>query len=245
MAKKTNYSFRIRRIILHSIQKKHGWLMLLKGVDYYLRYTCVSRSILGRRVLDVGAGGKSVLTTKFSDCTSMDVYNLAGVDIIASATHLPFRDNSYDTVTCVDALEHFSRKERNLALEEIKRVTRLRAIVHTPIDDGRRFLGRRYDIMFQSWHKEAKGCEEKNTSEHIKNIEPSPMELEMHDFKLNETHNAALWLTYMRLQHMPTAFPISLISAWMYYLLNKKKDKQPPFWGALCIFNKNVLESNS
>jgi len=217
------------------------------SIDYHLRYSEASRLILGRKVLDVGAGGRSILALKFSNCISLDVNNLAGLDIVASATHLPFRDNAFDTVTCIDTLEHIPGKGRHMALEEIKRVARLRAIVHAPMDDGAKFSGRKYDILFQMWHKKTKGYEERNTSEHIKLKEPSPMELEAHGFKLKGTHNAELWLNYMRLQHLPIPQPIPQILGRIYYLLNKRKDKQPPFWGAICVYDKiraKLLDSN-
>jgi len=213
-------------------------LLLLRPVDYHLRYAEVSRSILGKRILDVGAGGRSVLAGKFDECISLDVNNLPGIDVIASATQLPFRDNAFDTVTCIDTLEHIPGKGRHMTLEEIKRVARLRAIVHAPMDDGATFSGRKYDILFQMWHKRAKGYEERNTSEHIKLKEPSPTELEAHGFKLKGTHNAELWLNYMRLQHLPIPQPLPRIFGWICYLLNRRKDNKSPFWGALCVYDK-------
>lgn len=50
--------------------------------------------------------------------------------IKAEATHLPFKDNSFDTALLIDILEHLEKDE--LALKEAARVVRNRIIVFVP-----------------------------------------------------------------------------------------------------------------
>jgi ubiquinone/menaquinone biosynthesis C-methylase UbiE len=83
----------------------------------------------GQALLDLGAGTKpyaSLYEPYFAASTSVDVdyspHDIAGVDTIASADDLPFKDASFDCVVCTEVLEHCRRPET--VLGEISRVLR-------------------------------------------------------------------------------------------------------------------------
>ena len=195
--------------------------------------------IVGPLVLDVGAGGRSRLCRILKKVISLDVRAISGVDIVASAWALPFRNNAFDVVVCVDTLEHIPREFRKRVLQELKRVTKRRVVVHGPLEDGLIYRGRVYDIAFQRWYLAVYGFEEKNTEEHIRYVEPSPKEFETEGFVVIGTHNADLWLKYMRLQYMPFKLHfVKMMLSWIYYLINKKKDEKPPFWGGTAVCDK-------
>ena len=71
-------------------------------VDRYVESVC--RDIHGP-ILDVGAG-KSRYRYLFPDYTSLDIKGSEGIDIIADARHLPFREESFTSVICTAVLEH-------------------------------------------------------------------------------------------------------------------------------------------
>ncbi len=231
-----NYRIRIAKW-LRPLGQISG-VFLLVGVDAYRRYSVVAGEIVGRSVLDVGAGGKSFLSTSRGSCVSVDLRRVPGLDILASATHLPLRSNSIDCVVSVDTIEHIARPYRDTAIGEMKRVARIAVVIHVPVESGSTFAGRRYDIAFSEWHKTAKGGIDKNVEEHMANVEPSPRELEGLGFTLKGTHNANLWLSYMRLSYS-FIWPLGLIMGHLYYLLKKRGDGVPPFWGAVGVYRKN------
>ncbi len=68
----------------------HSGVFLLYGVDAQRRYQAVAGHLVGRTILDVGAGGKSFLSLMSDSCVSTDIRKVPGLDVIASATHLPF-----------------------------------------------------------------------------------------------------------------------------------------------------------
>jgi len=232
---------RITARLLNPFSSLTGLLLLIE-VDRHQRYIEVAKEIVGSKICDIGAGGKSFFSLKWRDCVSVDIHKSLGVDIVASGTHLPFRFNSFDCVVCVDTIEHIPKTYRPLALEEIKRVAKMKAIVHTPVENGNIYRGRTYDLMFNEWYKKLNYYKEKNDQikEHIVNVEPCPPELEAHGFKLRGTHNARLWLLYMQIIcNFP--WPLGILLGQLYYLINSKKDKRPPFWGAIGVSEKSLI----
>lgn len=78
-------------------------------------------------ILDLGAGTKPyepLYRHYFAQRTSVDVasspHDISGVDVIASAEHVPFEDGTFDWVLCTEVLEHCPRPEA--VLREIHRV---------------------------------------------------------------------------------------------------------------------------
>ena len=78
-------------------------------------------------ILDAGAGTKPYLPVYqkyFSTCISFDMssspHNISCVDLISSATALPFQNDSFDCIVCTEVLEHLP--EPINVLNEFRRV---------------------------------------------------------------------------------------------------------------------------
>jgi SAM-dependent methyltransferase len=78
-------------------------------------------------ILDAGAGTKPYLPVYqkyFSSCISFDMstspHNITCVDLISSATALPFQSDSFDCIVCTEVLEHVP--EPINVLKEFRRV---------------------------------------------------------------------------------------------------------------------------
>lgn len=54
------------------------------------------------------------------------------VDVIGDARHLPFKDKSFDTVTCFEVIEHIPPTDRDIVLKEMERVARDIIIISVP-----------------------------------------------------------------------------------------------------------------
>jgi len=83
----TDYIYQVDRILLRRQVKKH------------------SRFVSGK-VLDIGAGGRSRYRQFFS-CESyikMDVEKNNNIDVVGSASDLPFEDSSFDSIVCTEVL---------------------------------------------------------------------------------------------------------------------------------------------
>jgi SAM-dependent methyltransferase len=85
------------------------------------------------RILDAGCGSGSILghLSAFGEVTGVDISPLAvaasrarrtGVVVQGSIDHLPFPDDEFDLVTCLDVLEH--TPDDVAVLRELRRVTR-------------------------------------------------------------------------------------------------------------------------
>lgn len=70
-----------------------------------------------RDLLVIGSG-----TTRYANGVHLDIDDFPGVDIVADAQKLPFRDRSFDGVLCEVVLEHVAHPQR--VIEECLRVLR-------------------------------------------------------------------------------------------------------------------------
>ncbi|MBI2099171.1 class I SAM-dependent methyltransferase [Candidatus Uhrbacteria bacterium] len=82
----------------------------------------ISRHGSAGRVLDVGCGSAASYAPHFPSRVCLDAAPGIGVDIVGDAHALPFPDNSFDLVLCIEVLEHLKSPER--AIAEMKRVLR-------------------------------------------------------------------------------------------------------------------------
>lgn len=216
-----------------------GAILCLVSVDTTKRYAGVSGELVQGSVLDIGAGGRSILTSKRPCTISVDIKFAHGVDIVASASSLPFRENVFTNVVCVDTIEHLPRDFRERALLEMIRVAEKKVIVHSPLEDGKNFVGGKYDRLFDDWYKGIYKHAELFTEEHIRNVEPHPKLFLTLEFRIKGTHNAQLWLNYMCSDFLPTNFKAgNKMISWMRFLLNKSKNRDPPYWGGICVYQK-------
>ncbi|MBL7206651.1 MAG: class I SAM-dependent methyltransferase [Candidatus Aenigmarchaeota archaeon] len=78
---------------------------------------------------------------------NLDVKHSPGLDIIADARHLPFKQDSFELILFTDVIEHLPEDEEDNALKEIHRTLRSngRVILSTPND---RFLFKYLDPSF-------------------------------------------------------------------------------------------------
>lgn len=67
------------------------------------------------KVLDIGSFDvNGSLKPLFKDYTGIDMREGKNVDIVASSHDLPFKNNTFDVVTCVETLEHDSNPFKTL-----------------------------------------------------------------------------------------------------------------------------------
>jgi SAM-dependent methyltransferase len=53
--------------------------------------------------------------------------------ILADVTHLPFKDSQFDTVICMEVLEHLDKEDGEKLFQELERVTKRQILITTPI----------------------------------------------------------------------------------------------------------------
>ena len=130
----------------------HFGTELKKGIYRYKNFPRFSYVLdllqPGQRVLDVG-----VFTGQFLDCLALSgkFQEVIGIDIvqkpgfrtisnnyefkIADATNLPFPDNYFDAVVCMEVLEHLEIPDFPKALAEIRRVCAGQLIMSVPYNE--------------------------------------------------------------------------------------------------------------
>lgn len=100
----------------------------------------ILKNITGKNVLEVGCG-RGYLAKKLSNkvkLTATDIYidpdlpiNNKKISFVeANIENLPFKDNNFETVICTHTLEHV--QNLNLAISELRRVTKKRLIIVVP-----------------------------------------------------------------------------------------------------------------
>lgn len=219
---------------------RNSWINAIvsfRSVDAHERYVKVAnylRKAHCHKILDVGSGSASSLKNMGFQVVSLDVKPEEHLDIVASATHLPFRNNTFDSVSAVDVLEHINHERRESAVVEMKRCGRI-VIVHTPLQNNEYFYGRVADLAILNFCKRFTSNVEQNTFEHVANGEPSPSDLERQGFRLLEPDwNLRLWLALMK----PEFISFNLVSPLtvMLYLLGLRRVREPPYWGGYFIY---------
>lgn len=118
--------------------------------DLY-RFKVVKKYLYGTSILDIGTYRGDFLNIIKSD------YDIAGIDMNMDRVQLSnknlgqdvvilgniqkglnFKDNSFDTITCMEVLEHLDEPEK--ALEELVRVSRKRVIITVPHNENLRYV---------------------------------------------------------------------------------------------------------
>ena len=78
------------------------------------------------RVLDIGCGENQFIRSYKkrgrTDSLGVDYFKWKGADIICDTTKLPFKDNTFDTVTIIASLNHIPKRKK--VLQEAYRVLR-------------------------------------------------------------------------------------------------------------------------
>ena len=86
-------------------------------------------------VLEIGKGSgffSAFIASEGIDIKTLDIADDLQPDIIASVLDMPMSDNSFDTITCCQVLEHLPYDFFEKALREIARVTKENIIISLP-----------------------------------------------------------------------------------------------------------------
>lgn len=89
-----------------------------------------------KKVLEIGVGNKLLynqLKEVGINVKSVDINSKLNPDIVGDIRELPFKKNSFDTVCAFEVLEHIPFDDFEVALKEIKRVSRKSVIISIPI----------------------------------------------------------------------------------------------------------------
>jgi len=112
--------------------KKEAWLNYWYQIDAILR-------LEKQRILEIGPGNKTVtdmLCKAGIEVVTVDIDSGLKPDVVASATSLPFEDNSFDAVLCSEVLEHLPFEKFGIALKELRRVTKRFVVLGLPNAGG-------------------------------------------------------------------------------------------------------------
>lgn len=119
---------------------------ILSAKDFY-RFRRVRQHILGDSVLDVGCARADFLKSikshyriagiEATDLRAQECNTILGENAVKAGNieeGLPWSDNSFDTVTSMEVLEHLVDPQK--ALEELIRISKKRVIITVPFNDA-------------------------------------------------------------------------------------------------------------
>jgi ubiquinone/menaquinone biosynthesis C-methylase UbiE len=92
-------------------------------------------SIKPKTILEIGIGSgfvASYLKNKGYNIFSIDILQDLNPDTVGSVLDLPFRDETFNSVSCCEVLEHLPYSEFNSALSELHRVSQRYVILSLP-----------------------------------------------------------------------------------------------------------------
>lgn len=84
------------------------------------RHNMVLRHVKGK-VLDIGCG-ENLLVKKHGNGVGVDVYPWKGIDVLVDTAHLPFQNETFDTIVFMASLNHIPKSVRPKVLAEARRV---------------------------------------------------------------------------------------------------------------------------
>jgi ubiquinone/menaquinone biosynthesis C-methylase UbiE len=107
------------------------WFSRIEPGDEPFYKTCACASFCRGLTLDIGCGNNCATLSRVPNSIGCDLSKIAiyktkqkGYEgIVCAAEYLPFRNDSFDSVTCLGALEHFA--DQQMALHEMKRILKL------------------------------------------------------------------------------------------------------------------------
>lgn len=149
--------------------------------DIALRYLPIvddlQKSPVGT-ILDVGSGSLGITPYLKQNVTGVDVtfrppYSKLLKRVKGTATKLPFKDQSFDYVLCVDTLEHVPPKFRPQVIRELLRVAKLKVYLINPCDEGARVE----DAYINDYLIKHTGIGDPYLDEHIKYGQPTTKEI--------------------------------------------------------------------
>jgi len=229
-----------------------------KCIDQFERYACAVKEIRKIEsevtVLEIGAGGEGI--SYFSNLLKKCNFFLFDIKkdaftglkkkqaIIGDGCRLPFRDKAFDVIVSVDTVEHIPKSLRHNFYKELKRVCKKRIILTCPIQssDGI-FQGKKYDVTFQYLYERNYGVRETNTAQHIAAGHPTLEEIKraIPDSAIYGYKNCDIWLKYMLFSSKPF---LGLFCGLLYWLLWKRNDDKPPYWGGIIVSDPQRYSGN-
>jgi 2-polyprenyl-3-methyl-5-hydroxy-6-metoxy-1,4-benzoquinol methylase len=171
------------------------------------------------------------------------------IKVAGSGLCLPFRDDFFDIVTSVDALEHIPRQKREDFCRELKRVTKGKVILSCPVDSFEGvFQGTACDVRLSNWYRQRgkHRIEMKSATwlrslhrrdEHFQFGLPRVEEFTklFPDSIIRGRQNCQVWFKQERLAS--TSF-LNVLNGPYYELFLKKLDKSPPYYGCIVTWQK-------
>ena len=109
-------------------EDRNRWMSYWHQIDEIL-------AVNPEKVLVVGKGNGLVpgyFKTAGIKTITLDIDETLRPDIVASVLKIPLIGESFDVVLCAEVLEHLPYNEFNQALSEIKRVTKIGAVISLP-----------------------------------------------------------------------------------------------------------------
>lgn len=89
-----------------------------------------------KNVLEIGVGDKVLKNYLIENTdikyTAIDIDKDLKPDVVGDVRHLPFADNSFDTVCAFEVLEHIPFESFEQALKEMKRVSKKNVLISLP-----------------------------------------------------------------------------------------------------------------
>lgn len=163
-----NYKLHIKEFFKKCLFKNYS-------ADIALRYLpvveIIKKSRLGdSRILEVGSGDFGITTYLKKKITGIDVeFSSHGNGLVEkieySGNLFPFKNNEFDTVISVDALEHIAKERRQNIINEILRTAQKAIILVVPCGK----LAHKHDIKLSEYFYNTHKRQDKFLNEHISN----------------------------------------------------------------------------
>lgn len=245
--------------ILSPILRKMPWHSYLRAIlageaiDYIERYLFVLKILANfqkyckeqLRIIEIGAGPSSPIKNYFKHAILLDLAPAPGVDVVADATHLPFRGKAFDVAIAIDLIEHVSPNKRETVLSEMFRVSKF-VLIHTPlVSSNGEFNARFYDYLLLKFLKEKVGINNPSTKftlEHLRNHEPAYEWLRNRFRLIKPDWNAKIWYCIMKTQLASLGIMSRIV--WFIYLLLLKYVRKTPYWGGFLIAISQVTKDS-
>ncbi|OLD11173.1 MAG: hypothetical protein AUI93_05375 [Crenarchaeota archaeon 13_1_40CM_3_52_10] len=223
---------------------------LLLGADTKHRYSKVACYITRRGlVLELGSGtsGLVLLSREKQRVISVDRtrYGRRGTAnrVLADARFLPFANSIFETVVSVDMIEHIPASGRQLALNEMKRVTRGLVVLHTPVESPPLFLAAQYDAMLLKLRKKVRAYPTRELTEHVSSGHPTLDELTsvFPGASIIGTQNCHTWYFVMAIQSIPAFVPIMGLA---HRILKRVYDRGDCFYSCVLVYDTTQTNTN-
>ncbi|TMI32486.1 class I SAM-dependent methyltransferase [Candidatus Bathyarchaeota archaeon] len=223
---------------------------LLLGADTKHRYSKLACYISCRGlVLELGSGtsGLVLLSREKRRVISVDRtrYGRRGTTnrVLADARFLPFANSIFETVVSVDMIEHIPASGRQLALNEMKRVTRRLVVLHTPVESPPLFLARQYDTMLLKLRKKVRAYSTQELTEHVSSGHPTLDELTsvFPGASIIRTQNCHTWYFVMAIQSIPPFVPIMGLA---HRILKRVYDRGDCFYSCVLVYDTTQANTN-